>query len=466
MTIASQVQIESHVKKLIKKNGRFSDDINLVFWNHTVLANVYEKGTNSELFLKIPTRATGKKECERAYSVKKIVGPHDHIIRIFDKYPLQFGEFYGVLMEKADRSLDDIISELGKSGRTMDLGTAKRITIHSLRGYATLHENGIIHRDGKTSNILQVGDIFKVSDFGTATDKEFTYSYESIEGYKSFEHIEQAGKKAGKFFTPQTDRFAVGIMLFQMLHPELKTPHTLWKHDQETDMDYADYVILLINNLKVDDDLKYILRRSIARAAPEKIPQGKYLEDFSYQSTNHFLQDLSKGPKITQTLPIDQNEDYKRFLRIKTELDNLLENADSHRTDNTYELMNHEEAARIIELYQEFLKQGKKKDVVSMPGKDDLATITTNLHEKVNEKEHSLFRTAIINNLSDEEKIMLFEKAFIWGPPITYGTDTEEGRKGRKLHGGKSRYTLTEIENGNTHFHKKLGAAPWYKKAT
>ncbi|MFH1770083.1 MAG: protein kinase [archaeon] len=454
--MSSKRKLEMNIRSLIKKSERFSkNDIDITIWNRTALVEVYETSTNMELFLKIPTRPTGKEECERAYRVKRIVGPHEHIIRIFDDEPLRFGKYYGVLMEKADESVDDILDDLITEGKVMDPATAKKIIRHTLRGYVALHKKGLFHRDGKSSNILRVGKIYKVSDFGTATNEEMTYSYQSTEGYRSFELMENSGKQKGKLFTPQTDRFAIGVVYFQLLHPSHQTPHALW----DDKYDYFEFAMQEINKLDVDDGTKYILMRAIAKVAPETLPKGKYLEDFAYQSTEDFYRDVSEGPKMTKTLPVDQNEDYQTFLRMKNKLDDILKNTHKYRGDNNYNLISHETIAEIVSTYNAFLKQGRKKNVVSMPKKDLLATDTMNQFEKVTEDEYKLLNSVLTNDFKNTED-MICEKAFLWGPPMT----VEQGERAKdSAYAKKSRYTLDEITSGKADFYEKYQVKPWHK---
>src|SRR6202040_2341532 len=136
---------------------------------------------------------------------------HPNIVAIWD-----FGGDDGtpfLAMEFVDgRSLDDLIKSSGPFEPSR--GVAIIAQVLSALGFA--HENGIVHRDVKPSNImvLQNGDV-KVADFGIARidASEFTIVGDLL-GTPAYMAPEQF---SGAPVDHRTDLFAAGVILFEML---------------------------------------------------------------------------------------------------------------------------------------------------------------------------------------------------------------------------------------------------------
>jgi len=136
---------------------------------------------------------------------------HPNIVAIWD-----FGDDNGapfLAMEFVDgRSLDDLIKSSGPFEPSRSVAIIAQVL--SALGFA--HENGIVHRDVKPSNImvLQNGDV-KVADFGIARidASEFTIVGDLL-GTPAYMAPEQL---SGAPVDHRTDLFAAGVILFEML---------------------------------------------------------------------------------------------------------------------------------------------------------------------------------------------------------------------------------------------------------
>src|SRR5713101_5696 len=136
---------------------------------------------------------------------------HPNIVAIWD-----FGDDNGtpfLAMEFVDgRSLADLIKSSGPFEPSRSVGIIAQVL--SALGFA--HENGIVHRDVKPSNImvLQNGDV-KVADFGIARidPSEFTIVGDLL-GTPAYMAPEQL---SGAPVDHRTDLFAAGVILFEML---------------------------------------------------------------------------------------------------------------------------------------------------------------------------------------------------------------------------------------------------------
>jgi len=136
---------------------------------------------------------------------------HPNIVAILD-----FGEDDGMpflAMEYVDgRSLDAILKTSGplEPSRSIEIITQ----VLSALGFA--HQNGIVHRDVKPSNIMVLsGGEVKVADFGIARidASEFTIVGDLL-GTPAYMAPEQF---AGAPVDKRTDLFAAGVILFEML---------------------------------------------------------------------------------------------------------------------------------------------------------------------------------------------------------------------------------------------------------
>ena len=136
---------------------------------------------------------------------------HPNIVAILD-----FGEDDGMpflAMEYVDgRSLDTIL----KTSGPLDAAWSVAVITQVLSALGFAHQNGIVHRDVKPSNImvLNSGEV-KVADFGIARidASEFTIVGDLL-GTPAYMAPEQF---AGAPVDKRTDLFATGVILFEML---------------------------------------------------------------------------------------------------------------------------------------------------------------------------------------------------------------------------------------------------------
>jgi serine/threonine-protein kinase len=136
---------------------------------------------------------------------------HPNIVAILD-----FGEDDGMpflAMEYVDgRSLDAIL----KASGPLEPSRAVEIITQVLSALGFAHQNGVVHRDVKPSNIMVLdGGEVKVADFGIARidASEFTIVGDLL-GTPAYMAPEQF---AGAAVDKRTDLFAAGIILFEML---------------------------------------------------------------------------------------------------------------------------------------------------------------------------------------------------------------------------------------------------------
>jgi serine/threonine-protein kinase len=143
---------------------------------------------------------------------------HPNIVSIFD-VGSQDGQIFTVLEYVPGGSLADLL----RADRKLPPRQAVQMTAMLARAVQVAHENGILHRDLKPGNVLMSRDgTPKITDFGLAKLIEDEQDRDSgsltmvgqFVGTPSYMSPEQA---LGKPLGPQTDVYALGTMLYEML---------------------------------------------------------------------------------------------------------------------------------------------------------------------------------------------------------------------------------------------------------
>lgn len=119
-----------------------------------------------------------------------------------------------------DGSLKEWMDRHGRAAPSID--AAVNMTIGILSGLEHLHAQKIIHRDLKPANILLQGETPRLADFGLARFLKSTFNSGSIAGTPSYMAPENFDGKRSE----QSDIWAVGVILYQMLSGRLPFPQT------------------------------------------------------------------------------------------------------------------------------------------------------------------------------------------------------------------------------------------------
>jgi serine/threonine-protein kinase len=137
---------------------------------------------------------------------------HPNVVTVFD-----VGETDGrpfIVMEYVEgRTLDDRLREEGP----LPPDEVERLGRQVCAGLEHAHEHGLVHRDLKPGNLIErVDGTVKIADFGIARAAEETELTEvgTIIGTAAYLAPEQID---GGAVTPQTDLFAFGLVLYELL---------------------------------------------------------------------------------------------------------------------------------------------------------------------------------------------------------------------------------------------------------
>ena len=142
-------------------------------------------------------------------------GKHKNILPIIECE--SFGNQIAIVSEyAAGGSLKDLLEREGR----LPAAEAARMTAGILEGLAHLHQRKIIHRDLKPENILLQEGIPRLADFGISRMATGSHSSTGIVGTQSYMAPESFDGKR----TPQTDIWAVGVILYLLLSGRLPFP--------------------------------------------------------------------------------------------------------------------------------------------------------------------------------------------------------------------------------------------------
>ena len=137
---------------------------------------------------------------------------HPHIVPLYDFWR-KAGRAYLVMRYLGGGSVRDLVNAQGK----LSLDKVSRISMQTLSAMAFAHRNSVVHRDIKPDNVFldDDGNAY-LSDFGIAKTVGADASEASgqIVGTPAYLAPEQI---RGEEATPQSDIYAFGIMLYEML---------------------------------------------------------------------------------------------------------------------------------------------------------------------------------------------------------------------------------------------------------
>ncbi len=189
---------------------------------HSLVYRVYDRSVRDEIALKVlhpgrdPERTLDRFRREVAIA-REASSPN--LVRVFDLEQTESDVYITMeLMEGGSlrRRLE---------ARPLPIPEAVRIAEAVLQGLGALHACGAVHRDVTPGNILFSGrGEVKLGDFGLVRrperDETALTARDAILGTEGYRSPEQAlGKKVG----PESDLYAVGVVLFEMLAGRL--PH-------------------------------------------------------------------------------------------------------------------------------------------------------------------------------------------------------------------------------------------------
>jgi serine/threonine protein kinase len=170
--------------------------------------------------LEVDTSLTRRFERE-ARSIARL--EHDNIISIY-QYGEQDGIYFLAMKLIRGKDFSQELSKLKKSGKKMDVERALRLLAQVAAALDFAHENYVIHRDVKPSNILiDTNDKAFLTDFGLVLQNQAVdATLGTAFGTPRYIAPEQA--MASSQAVPQSDIYSLGVIVYEVVTGE--TPFT------------------------------------------------------------------------------------------------------------------------------------------------------------------------------------------------------------------------------------------------
>ena len=155
------------------------------------------------------------KELEIATTLKhqSLINCHEFFRVVIDGKPV-----FGLVMEFADYSLEQYLDSLGD--QPLDLSEREAIIDSTLQALSFIHSKSIVHRDIKPGNILKVGEVWKVADFGISRLLNTKTSTKTMQMNGTL--LFMPPEAMDGIISPMWDMWSLGILiarLFSKKHP-------------------------------------------------------------------------------------------------------------------------------------------------------------------------------------------------------------------------------------------------------
>ena len=262
----------------------------------------------------ISTASRGDPELHANYSARFVQEAravaqlnHPHIVTLYD-----FGEENGVAYMVMELVRGDELAAYFDMTQDFHLEftleDAVRMTCELLAALGYAHDNGVIHRDVKPANVMLTQDLrVKLTDFGVArlvhtiAALNATDGETEMVGTPSFMSPEQI---TGQAVGPQSDLFAVGIILYQFLTNERPFRGAGLFAVQQKIL-YEQPVPPTLLNPMLHPDYDRIVNRALAKQPQDRYPDARaFLRDLQRVMNGESVADATQpgGPREA-TLP-------------------------------------------------------------------------------------------------------------------------------------------------------------------
>jgi serine/threonine protein kinase len=163
-------------------------------------------------------RGLAEREVEFSRNAK-----HERLVQVFESLVVndvnvEFNGAVVLVMERAERSLQDLLDDVGQPCPPIEAG---RLLVEICEGLCYLHSCGWVHSDLKPSNILLMTDgSIRLADFGLVTRLDGTHGYGLPLGsadYTPPERWDGELSERGVRLRPSADVWALGITAYQIV---------------------------------------------------------------------------------------------------------------------------------------------------------------------------------------------------------------------------------------------------------
>lgn len=334
---------------------------------------------------------------------------HQNIVNIYDVG--RDGDFCYIVMEYLDgKDLENIVHKLGNIDQT----SALTILYNVGEALKYAHDNGIIHRDLKSKNIIITDDgIVKVADFGIATATTTSTISVATNAIGSVHYFSPEQAK-GEGVDGRSDIYSLGIIGYELVTGDLP-------FDGDTPVQVA---------LKhVTDDMpRPSLKADVSSSFDFLIMKATSKDKLDrYQSVSEFLEDIDKildGKNITTNRMVGDEIKKDEVINFGKILEDEKEDDFTNNEVNEKELKNKAQIARdnlnkLENVHNEYDKEdgyyinetiNEINDYEKSKKEKTVVSLTEGKEEKVNTKEQErkekfnklLVKLGIVSEEADE----------------------------------------------------------------
>lgn len=211
---------------------------------------------------------------------------HPNIVTVYDVG--SDGPTYYIVMEMIEGT---DLKKIVKAKGALPIDRAIDISLQICAGLGYAHRSGLVHADVKPQNILITPqDVVKVTDFGIAQALTTTQPQRKADIVWGSPHYFAPEQARGDAPSPQSDVYAVGIVMFELMTSELPYAGT---NQQELAMAHIREPIPSVTdfNPKVPDGLAKIIARAMAKDPRDRFRNadqlGNVLSKFRDSARDH-----------------------------------------------------------------------------------------------------------------------------------------------------------------------------------
>jgi LysM repeat protein/predicted Ser/Thr protein kinase len=217
------------------------------------------------------------------------VGPHPHIVTLFDK--LEEEGRLQLIMEYVDgETLQAHLARLAEEKTVLPLHESVHIIAQSLEALSRIHGTGIVHRDIKPANIILARDehgtvTAKLMDFGIAraaeageTTTPITRTGSGGPGTPLYMAPEQIDSRTYGAVSPATDIYAMGVLLYQLVSGAPPFDGTL----TEVLNGHLNLPVPPLDLDSLGSDAEFLseaIERALAKTPSDRFPSAKAFQD-------------------------------------------------------------------------------------------------------------------------------------------------------------------------------------------
>lgn len=235
----------------------------------------------------------------------------------------RFEDYVYVVSDFADGgSLENWLKSNG--GKASSVEQAVEITLQILNGLENLHEKGFVHRDLKPDNLLIMNSKLCLADFGVSREVKTHSKATGTAG--TIEYMPPEAFEKNPPVTPQTDIWAVGVILQRLLTGKLAFPY---------EMPALMLAILQDDPEPIPENIPEGLRQIVKKALQKKREnrfQTVCEMREALKNPNQFL--ASHQPKSDSSTIADQDFNKTEVLKAQTVTDGQVNEAEGHKQLN------------------------------------------------------------------------------------------------------------------------------------